>query len=198
MATEGRVRNLMDIRHLVSPDQATGVERLKINSDIEHSSPALGVLTTTIVHTPIIKWAFAARIRHIRQNDAILIRESSIEIKRYTEDYRLQSVAFKSDFEGCIQAAQIIGPPRPPSDAKSREEAINSKESSTEDPAMSSTVPPQMLALVLRTESEWSLYILFAYNGSFQEVRFVTYRHSLPPSNEITAQLGERVAVDPW
>ena len=198
MATETRVRDLMQIRHIVLPDQVTGVERLNINSDRDPEPSTLGALTRTLVHTPVIKRAFAARIRHAHQSDVVLVRENAVEIKRYmVNNFRLEDVAFIADFGRSIRAAQVIGTLKPLPDAKFRDEAVRSIESSAERISVNFEVPPQMLALVLQTDNEQSLLILFGYHGTNNEVRFASFRHSLYPSNEASSQLGERIAVDP-
>ena len=128
----------------------------------------------------------------------MLVRENAVEIKRYmVDDFRLEDVAFKADFGSSIRAAQVIGTPKPLSGAKSRDNTIRLRESSAEGTSVNFTVPPQMLALVLQTNSDQSLLVLFGYHGTNDEVRFASFRHRLYPSNEASSQLGERITVDP-
>ena len=187
----------MDIRRIVSPEQVPGVERLRISSEARHEPPSLAVMTRTLAYSPVIKWVFAARIRHAQRNDVVLVRENLVEIKLYTETGRLEDVAFKADFDGPIRAANIIGTPRTPDYAVSRDDAFNSRSNPPHSVAGPFQVPPQMLALVLETSFEQSLLIMFAFYDEASNIRYALYRHTLFASTDASARLGEHLAVDP-
>lgn len=74
--------------------------------------PSLGVLTRTLVKTPVLKWIIPARIRHQTKNDVLFISADSVEIREAHGNYTLDHVASKDDFDSPIKAARIFGSPR--------------------------------------------------------------------------------------
>lgn len=77
--------------------------------------PPWGILTRTLVRTPVVKWIIPARVRHPDKNDVLYITSDSVEIKEVKEDYTLERVCIKDDFDAAIRAARIYGRPRLPS-----------------------------------------------------------------------------------
>ena len=75
-------------------------------------APSMGLLTRTLVRTPVVKWIIPARIRHADRNDVLYITADSVEIREAHGDYTLQHVASKEDFDSPIRAAKVCGLPR--------------------------------------------------------------------------------------
>ena len=159
-------------------------------------SEKMGTLIRTVVTSPEIKWAFEAQIRDKAHNDIVFVRERSLELKERAHNYRLDDIAFKADFESTIRAAIVIGTPQVIPQVIYGNEA-NAIDSSREI-KYAHEVPPQMLALVLRTDADERLAILFALNSRVSaKVEFVAFQQALPPSTrDPTSRLGEHIAVD--
>lgn len=167
--------------------------------------PIFGLLTQTLIESPVIKSIIPARIRHSSKNDVVLVRDRSIQIKEIRkegtqgEDSYLEDVAVKNDFDSTIRVARIFGSPRTnaPSelrptgiDAIIKQEIIDPSEPEVK---LHPELPPQMIALTLES---MKLVFLCAFHED-QEVRFLSsYRH-MPASKSHSEQLGEHLAIDP-
>ena len=196
MGSSRRSQGLMDIRHILSHEQISGVEGLTINSETEDVA-APGILTKTLVHSPVIKRIFAAQIRQDHCNDIVLIRERCIEIQQCSQDGHLEEVALKADLEGSVKAAEIVGASRTLNTSMSPDDDIKSDESLHAEVNKIFKVPPQMLALILESRSEQSLLILFAFHDDSQAIRFASFKHPTSPSIRPSRKLGGYLAIDP-
>lgn len=169
------------------------------------SPPVIGLLTRTLVDSPVIKLIIPARIRHVSRNDVVFVRERSVEIKELCnhgsegESSYLREIAIKNDFDSPIRAARIFGMPRSFEKLQSGIEAIVKREStpmSCEDIVPRPQLPPQILVLTLES---MKLVFLFAFHDENGHVRFQSsYRNlaSIGRSSR-SQQLGEHIAVDP-
>src|SRR5690242_9830543 len=68
--------------------------------------PIIGVLSRTVIHSPVIQWVLPARIRHPDKNDVVFVGEDYIQIKELVESGHLEDVVTKSDFDAKILAAK--------------------------------------------------------------------------------------------
>ena len=107
------VTRYQDVHHVLA--QNRDPETIKVKEAAEAPKPpSLGLLTRTIVRTPVIRWIIPARIRHPEKNDVLYITAESVEIKEAHGDYTLHHVASKGDFDSPIRAARICGLQREP------------------------------------------------------------------------------------
>lgn len=176
----------MDIDHVIAQNREDPSSQ-KPNSSIgkRQQPPALGMLSLTLVRSPVVKWIIPARIRHKRKNDVVFIYESYIQIKEIVgdSDGKMRDVAIKADFDSPIRAARIFGKPR-------KYHMIKSQQKSNTSPR----IPPQMLVLALESNK---LVFLFALDQNGDRVKFVAYQRPLPMRHPGLEQLGEHIAVDP-
>lgn len=169
--------------------------------------PTFGILTQTLVRSPVIRYIIPARIRHQKYNDVLFIYSNHIEIKEIvTQDYlpdlsiELRDIAVKSDFDSPIRAARIFGSPRKitPSvqEPTGIDAIIKNEESSPGDDTDQYHVgtPPQILVLSLQSKK---LVFLFAFHDSSEAVHFLSSERLLPSHAVHNEQLGEHLAVDP-
>lgn len=167
--------------------------------------PSFGLLTQTLIESPVIKWIIPARIRHSTKNDVVFVRDRSIQIKEIRkegtkgEHSYLQDIAVKSDFDSTIRAARVFGLPRTNVPSEPRPTGIDAivKQEITEplEPELKlyPELPPQLIALTLES---MKLVFLCAFHED-REVRFLSsYRH-LPASKSHSEQLREHLAIDP-
>ena len=169
--------------------------------------PTLGLLTQTLVRSPVIRYIIPARIRHQKYNDVLLIYSNYIEIKEVvTQDYlpdlsiELRDIAVKSDFDSPIRAARIFGSPRRITASVQEPTGIDAIIKNEESPPGDETdqyhvgIPPQILVLSLQSKK---LVFLFAFHDCSKAVHFLSSERLLPSHAVHNEQLGEHIAVDP-
>ena len=177
--------------------------------------PSTGIMTRTIVQSPVIRWAFAARIRLTPGADVILVRENSVEIKEVLAGTnKFRDVALKTDFNATILSAatvQVIethagetasNPIDLIMDQGMNRRHFNQEPSPslaamTIDAERPFSLPQHLLALSLRSvHNDW-LSFLYSVNDGRGVVRFVSFNYLLPPSGQPMMRFGKRLAVDP-
>ena len=167
--------------------------------------PQFGLLTQTIVLSPVVKWILPARIRHQDKNDVIIVRENYIELKQMVSGSRIRTVALKADFDATIRAARILGEPRKrvetPNESESDFVGDDGDPTSDADTMDLDTgavaLPPQMLALTLRSTDTARLMFLFAQNDRAGLVRFLSSTVELPGDTSNASLPDAHLAVDP-
>ena len=173
----------------------------------------LGVLTQTLVKSPVIRFIIPARIRHADNNDVILVRGDSVELqevikvlgeeedgmKKIREAY-FTHVASKADFDSNIRSARVFGRPRIYGKVdESLEDHPEIKPEESSSPVQRSSyrpeLPPQILALALESSK---LVFLCAFYDFYGHVRWLSSYRVLPDyAQTYSKQLGEHIAVDP-
>ena len=156
--------------------------------------PVLGVLTRTLVKSPVINFIIPARIRHTSpKNDLVFVRNDSIEIKevisRNTEHKEgpsayLKDIIDKADFDSSIRSARILGKPREFDEAEDYQDI----------PSKPMEIPPQILALTLESAK---IVFLCAFYDWGNHLRWLSRYRILPHAQSYPKQLGEHIAVDP-
>ena len=102
------VTRYQDVHHVLA--QNRNKETIHVEKAIETPQPpSLGLLSRTVVSTPVVKWIIPARIRHHDKNDVLYITADTVEIKEAHGDYTVQHIAIKDDFDAPIRAARICG-----------------------------------------------------------------------------------------
>ncbi|KAF9885804.1 hypothetical protein FE257_012386 [Aspergillus nanangensis] len=146
------------------------VDAMDTEHDFTSSDPntRVGLLSHTLIQSPIIQWILPARLRGKHQNDVIFVGERSLQIKEAVSGVHLKEVTSKSDFDTQIMAAKVINV-------------------GTELP----DVPPQILCLSLASKE---LVFLFYSNKSAQ---FIHYRRPLPNDVSTFERFGRNIAVEP-
>lgn len=172
--------------------------------------PVLGLLTKTVVRSPIIKTIIPARVRHRSKNDVVFVFEHSIEIKEVIGGERIEEDPFsdilfdnavvKRDFDSSIQAAKVLGLPREPKPSRfpgrfwDGEYKSQSPPETKPDPFHENEIPPQILVLSLASRL---LVFLFAYYDLQEAVHFLSSTWPLPAQIPLIEELGVHLAVDP-
>ena len=158
------------------------------------SPPVLGVLTRTLVRSPVIKLIIPARIRHTSpKNDVIFVRNDSVEIKEVVSvngdvggQYAyLRDIIDKTDFDSSIRSARILG----------RARQYEKVEEYQDIPSQPMEMPPQILALTLESSK---LVFLCAFYDWGNHLRWLSSYRILPDhAQSYSKRLGEHIAVDP-
>ncbi|KAI1265782.1 hypothetical protein F5Y18DRAFT_46987 [Xylariaceae sp. FL1019] len=71
--------------------------------------PTYGLLTKTVIESPVICWALPAQLRSASLNDIALVSERSVQICEVCPDYQLRNVVTKRDFGSKIQNCLVMG-----------------------------------------------------------------------------------------
>ncbi|KAL9615478.1 MAG: hypothetical protein Q9167_000156 [Letrouitia subvulpina] len=177
--------------------------------------PVQGILTQTLVHSPVVQQIIPARIRHQSKNDVVFVYSNSIEIKEVVlgpkvmgktgwdgtlENIHLETIVTKRDFESNIRSARILGQQRQAipvgSQLLSRDLSIKTEDQEVPkpEPLHDHRIPPHILVLTLECRK---IAFLFAYHDLHGSVHFLSQSWPLPPQASYLEELGEYLAVDP-
>lgn len=173
---------------------------------------SIGILTKTLVRSPVINRIIPARLRHKTKNDVLFISATSVTIKEARGVYTLDEIVTKSDFDSTIKSARIIGERRELTrhdgsfsllrnsdywlDMFTSEDDDHIDEGDHRHHATleSRGLPPQILVLALESDR---LVFLCAVNGSAEHPELFTSGKALPTPTSPLQSLGELIAVDP-
>lgn len=200
---------IVDINQIMAGNRdPVGEQKPDINGTLGAlKPPVLGLLTQTLIKSPVIRYIIPARIRHQKYNDVLLIYNNYIEIKEVvTQGYlpdlsvELRDIAVKLDFDSPIRAARVFGCPRKITASVQEPTGIDAIVKKEQLPSEDDTdeyhvgIPPQILILSLESKK---LVFLFASHDTSGAVHFVSSERVLPSQVEHNRQLGESIAVDP-
>jgi hypothetical protein len=151
----------------------------------------IGLLSKTLIRSPMMKWIIPARIRHKDLNDLIFVGENTVHIKQVLRGGVLRDVGTKADFPSQIRSAAVIG------------EQVESKLVKAEDPKQEqfdpprepSDLPPQMLVLALES-SELRFLVLDSAHPR-NSMRFHESPIQLPVFRSYLRNPGKLLVVDP-
>ena len=175
--------------------------------------PSIGLLTRTLVRSPVIKWIIPAMIRHKTKNDVLFITAASVQIKEIFEDYALKTIAIKDDFDAPIRAARVLGDPGELAhvDQSANRKSERNGEGVSENyweyqdngsrprpphsiSVYSPHIPPHIAVLALESNK---LVFLCAVSRASDHPQFLCCQKELPASPSPLEKLGEHIAVDP-
>ncbi|KAF2137166.1 uncharacterized protein K452DRAFT_302199 [Aplosporella prunicola CBS 121167] len=151
--------------------------------------PVLGLLSRTILRSPVINWIIPARVRHREKNDVVFIGEDFIHIKEILSDGHLRHVASKADFGSHIRAARVFGEPR-----KFIHPPMIEQPQSPMEIDYTEVIPPQILVLTLESQE---LIFLFAHQNPDGTIDFWSSAVPLDANRSFLEQPGKHLAVDP-
>ncbi|PHH71027.1 hypothetical protein CDD80_5568 [Ophiocordyceps camponoti-rufipedis] len=169
-----------------------------VEQDPEPSS--FGLLSRTVVQSPIVQRVIPVRLRSKLHNDIAFIGDRFVQIRQLHTDGRLQEIAHKKDFKSRIRSAAVLGDSvehglddeTPGGYAKSESDGSAMMVDVPSDLIdTGSLLPPQLLVLVL--ESHDTVF-LFLKERPGCPAQFVCSSFALPRS---VPCLGFHLAVDP-
>jgi hypothetical protein len=162
--------------------------------------PEYGLLSQTVIETPLSKLILPANIRHKNLTDVVVIGEDYIRLKEIRDYGEIRYVASKTDFNGGrIITAKVFGDPREVSATKGaslplpqnymKHGATRSTMGGTQD-----VLPPEVVVLTL---SNRSLMFIWAQHNAMGTVAFVQKTVRLPAGSSRFDRLGTFLAIDP-
>ncbi|ESZ98670.1 hypothetical protein SBOR_0908 [Sclerotinia borealis F-4128] len=165
--------------------------------------PVRGVLTQTIIQSPLVHWILPIRLRGQEYNDVAFIGDTFVEIRRLGVGPHLSEVIRKDDFGSRIRNASVLG-----SLEDHVEEQVDFKEepedvdminpSASPDNPPSSTVllPPQILVLQLEVDTSSDSVFLMLHQSNDGSWRFISSRRRLSKAMD-KLQPGMHLSIDP-
>ncbi|KAL4937185.1 hypothetical protein BDV06DRAFT_203423 [Aspergillus oleicola] len=161
---------------------------MEVDIDPSTSRPKLGLLTHTLVSSPIVQWILPARLRSHVRNDVVYVGERSLQIKEVIAGTHLEDVTLKSDFNAYIMAAKVISISNEfPWEAEMRIESGTADVASEER----KNPPPHIMVLSLASKE-----LVFLYYTNIAG-RFIHYHRPLPSDVSTFERFGRNIAVDP-
>lgn len=172
----------------------------------QQHAPQCGIMTRTLVHSPVAHWILSVRLRSSQHNDVAFVGDHYVQISELRRDGQLHSIQRKCDFGSRIRNARVIGT----SPVKlgfeqyatttfhgkaTDDDDLEMMEASTPNSTQGSShhhLPPQLLLIVLETGDCVFLFLRPDSHGNFE---FVALQHSLPSSRLVRP--GFHLAVDP-
>ena len=171
--------------------------------------PSFGCLTKTLVGSAVIKQIIPARIRDKTKDDVLFISADSIVIKEFSENYTLEDVLVKNDFDSPIQSARTIGSRtegdegseynyiKQDSETFAAEERLTQVyEKGNSDDVLLQTIELSPHILVLALESSKLVFVCSCCEASNQP-SLIWSQYPVPAAISSTEQLGQHLAVDP-
>lgn len=158
---------------------------------------SIGLLSTTLVHSPVVTQILPGRIRGTTFNDLLFVAEDYVHVVEIQTDGRLRYVGTKSDFGSRIRAAAIVGKCLEEHDDDFLSSIKRESPDDSPDDGQSNflPLPPQMLVVSL---ASGELIFLFAqFDGTSDSLRFFQSRAQLPLGRLPLLQVGRHLTVDP-
>ncbi|PYH41402.1 protein thtA [Aspergillus saccharolyticus JOP 1030-1] len=154
------------------------------------SQTRVGLLSHTLVPSPIIQWILPARLRGRHQNDVVFVGERCLQIKEAVSGTHLEEVTVKHDLDSYIMAAKVINVSTElPWEAQMR--LGDSRSAMSADTDLYQDLPPQILVLSL---SSRELTFLYYWNAGDQ---FIYHHRPLPNDVSAFEKFGRNIAVEP-
>ncbi|KAF5860733.1 hypothetical protein ETB97_001174 [Aspergillus alliaceus] len=181
-ATDPSLMNAFVKRH--------GVDQMDTDDYLfsSESQPKKGILSHTLMPSPIIQWILPARLRSGHQNDVVFVGERSLQIKEAVSGIHLEDVTSKSDFDSNIMAAKVINVGTElPWEAQMKMGTT----STAVDSEPQIDLPPQILLLSLASRE-----LVFLYYSTSND-RFIHHHRPLPNDVSTFERFGRNIAVEP-
>ncbi|KUI63102.1 hypothetical protein VP1G_10219 [Cytospora mali] len=179
---------------------------MKPTKQIRQPPPQCGIMTRTVVESPVAHWIIPVRLRSPQHNDIAFVGDHYVQISELRHDLQLHSIVKKKDFGSRIRNAKALGTfSRDDIDAnrfqaskfhsKSEDDDFDVDMSDVSAPASSINLPrlpPQLLLIILETGDCIFLFLRPDKHGAFE---FVVLQHDLHSSRLVRP--GFHLAVDP-
>ncbi|KAM0557953.1 hypothetical protein ACHAPJ_005117 [Fusarium lateritium] len=171
----------------------------KTTSDPYPEAPACGILSRTIIESPVVHWVLPVWLRSRAHNDIAFVGDRFVQISELRDDGQVHEIIRKADFGTRIRNAIVLG--APPEGGPDGTASGLVKAEDTDVPMQDATkayeadvhhtLPPQLLVLMLETGDAVFLFIQERADGTLE---FVTTRYESPKNLQF---LGFHLSIDP-
>ncbi|KAK2678124.1 Cleavage/polyadenylation specificity factor, A subunit, N-terminal [Fusarium oxysporum f. sp. vasinfectum] len=161
----------------------------KVASDPSLKAPECGILSRTIIESPVVHWILPVCLRSRSHNDIAFIGDRFVQISELRDDGQVHEVIRKADFGTRIRNAIVLGGP-PKGDIPGAA-AASIKTEDADVPMKDRVLPPQLLVLMLETGDAVFLFIQERLDGT---LRFVATTFQSPRNLQF---LGYHFSIDP-
>lgn len=153
-----------------------------------HDQPKSGLLSQTMIPSPIVQWILPARLRSRHHNDVAFIGERCLQVKEAVSGIHLEDTVVKVDFDANIVTAKVINVDT----ELPLESQMKLGAGATADSDLHDGLPPQILLLSLDSRE-----LVFLYYSDLDGGQFIHYHRALPADVSSFETFGKNVAVDP-
>ncbi|KAF3041985.1 hypothetical protein E8E12_009877 [Didymella heteroderae] len=160
--------------------------------------PGYGILSRTVLPSPLCRFILPANIRHKDLNDIVLVGEDSVHLHEIHDYGRLRHIAVKTNFNGRILTARVFGDPREVrvsrivgSQLSNVQTISRARRSPTRTDGQD--LPPELIVLTLTSRT---LMFLWAQHSATGRVIFQQKTVKLPAGSSRFDRLGQYLAVD--
>ncbi|KAB8303479.1 hypothetical protein EYC80_004896 [Monilinia laxa] len=165
--------------------------------------PVRGILTQTIIQSPLVHWILPIRLRGQEYDDVAFIGDTFVEIRRLGVGPHLYEIIRKDDFGSRIRNASVLG-----SLEDYEKEQVHIKEeledvdmistSASSKDSSSSTImlPPQILVLQLEAGTSSDSVFLMLHQSNDGSWKFISIRRRLSKAMD-KLQPGMHLSIDP-
>lgn len=154
-----------------------------------HRPEAVGILTRTLIQSPVTHWLLHGRIRHRSFNDVLFVGDDIVHVREIGANGHLEHIATKDDFDAHIRAAAVLCID---TDAQDEEDFLVKQEPLWGDSA-DRIVPSDLLVLTLDTNE---LVFLYLDISNAESPIFIQQSPPLPTFDRTLFQPGEHLAID--
>jgi hypothetical protein len=162
---------------------------------LQPPAATVGVLTKTIVRSPVCKFILHARVRHPDLNDVVFVGEDFVhvkQVKRSGDLCHLEHVATKDDFGTRIKAAKTFTVD--PNSTQDEDDFIKTELADSQTKRANTALPPQFVVLTLESDDLLFLYLKDDGTGVLE---FVHQPCPMPSYDSAIHQTGDHLAIDP-
>ncbi|KAK6211803.1 hypothetical protein LQW54_005663 [Pestalotiopsis sp. IQ-011] len=157
------------------------------------TSPTYGILTRTVIESPVFSWVLPVQLRSPKHNDVVFVGDNFVQVCELGHDVQLHDIARKQDFGSRIRNACVIGSPAHYADDSSP----NGMKIEEDDVDMLAAtpgghLPPQFIALVLE---RGDLVFLYLEENAHDQWTFVSHSEKIPDAR--LRLPGYHLVVDP-
>ncbi|QSZ34048.1 hypothetical protein DSL72_005628 [Monilinia vaccinii-corymbosi] len=165
--------------------------------------PVRGILTQTIIQSPLVHWILPIRLRGQEYNDVAFIGDTFVEIRRLGVGPHLYEIIRKDDFGSRIRNASILGSLEDyeKEQVRIKEESedvdmINPPASPEDPPSSPILLPPQILVLQLEADTSSDSVFLMLHQLNDGSWKFISSRRRLSRAMD-KLQPGMHLSIDP-
>ncbi|KAI0478994.1 mono-functional DNA-alkylating methyl methanesulfonate N-term-domain-containing protein [Xylariaceae sp. FL0804] len=158
-------------------------ESKRIGKQPRLKPPTCGILTKTLIESPVVRWILPVQLRSRYYQDIALVGDHSVQICEFRQRDETHHVVQKMHFDSRIRAASVLGAPKLPANEHGQEDFA----------PWQSTTPEQWLVLLLEAGE---LVFVHMDNRYHHDWEFITTRYRIPLRRQLVSPRSH-MTIDP-